>query len=78
MGPDATEEESFIKAMSGSIDIFINRMMSDHQRGRSIYTDSSVQTLFQTISQMHPQLVNTTKQLEDQRSMFSFRDMLLL
>lgn len=42
-------------------------MRSNSQRGRSIAVDSSVQSLFNVISNMHPQLMKYVQQQEDFR-----------
>jgi len=69
------DREQFLAALRSSIEIFVNRMRSNSQRGRSIANDSSVQTLFMTLTAMHPQLLQYIHQQEDQRgplSHFSF------
>lgn len=45
----------------------MNRMKSNSQRGRSIANDSSVQSLFNVITNMHPQLMKYTQEQEDMR-----------
>lgn len=47
----------------------MNRMKSNSQRGRSIANDSSVQSLFNVITNMHPQLMKYTQEQEDMRGM---------
>ena len=63
----AEDREQFLAALRSSIEIFVNRMRSNSQRGRSIANDSSVQTLFMTLTAMHPQLLQYIHQQEDQR-----------
>jgi len=63
----AEDREQFLAALRSSIEIFLNRMRSNSQRGRSIANDSSVQTLFMTLTAMHPQLLQYIHQQEDQR-----------
>jgi len=63
----AEDREQFLSALRSSIEIFVNRMRSNSQRGRSIANDSSVQTLFMTLTAMHPQLLQYVHQQEDQR-----------
>lgn len=71
-GSDSVEDrEQFLAALRSSIEIFVNRMRSNSQRGRSIANDSSVQTLFMTLTAMHPQLLQYIQQQEDQRGTFS-------
>ena len=45
----------------------MNRMKSNQARGRSIANDSSVQTLFLTINQMHPQLLKYVNEQDEAR-----------
>ncbi|WAQ96005.1 HGS-like protein, partial [Mya arenaria] len=64
-----TEEDpaQFLHALNSSVEIFVNRMRSNSTRGRSIAVDSSVQSLFNVISNMHPQLMKYVQQQEDLR-----------
>jgi len=72
-GSGSTEDrEQFLAALRSSIEIFVNRMRSNSQRGRSIANDSSVQTLFMTLTAMHPQLLQYIHQQEDQRGKAHF------
>ena len=66
--PTADDDVEFLRALQSSIQIFVNRMRSDHSRGRSIANDSAVQGLFMTISQMHPQLLKCVHEQEELRS----------
>ncbi|XP_033096306.1 hepatocyte growth factor-regulated tyrosine kinase substrate-like isoform X2 [Anneissia japonica] len=61
------EKFAFLSALSASIDTFNNRMNSNSMRGRSIASDSTVQSLFMQISSMHPQLLTMMQELEDGR-----------
>lgn len=56
-----------MRALHSSLEIFVNRMKSNSQRGRSIANDSSVQSLFNVITNMHPQLMKYTQEQEDMR-----------
>ncbi|XP_070581327.1 hepatocyte growth factor-regulated tyrosine kinase substrate-like [Ptychodera flava] len=74
---DSDDSEQFLQMLSTNIDVFVNRMKSDSQRGRSIANDTSVQGLFQTITTMNPQLMKIIDELEDKRnSMESLQDKL--
>ncbi|XP_062594455.1 hepatocyte growth factor-regulated tyrosine kinase substrate-like [Saccostrea cucullata] len=66
-GADEGDQEQFLRALKSSLEIFVNRMKSNSQRGRSIANDSSVQSLFNVISNMHPQLMKYTQEQEDMR-----------
>ncbi|XP_041362531.1 hepatocyte growth factor-regulated tyrosine kinase substrate-like isoform X3 [Gigantopelta aegis] len=61
------DQVQFLNALQSSIEIFVNRMRSNSQRGRSIANDSSVQSLFTVISNMHPQLLKYIQEQEDLR-----------
>ena len=50
-----------------SVEIFLNRMRSDEIRGRSIANDSTVQSLFQSINNTHPTLIQYMNELEEKR-----------
>ena len=62
------DKEKFLEALRSSIEIFVNRMSSNSARGRPISNDSSVQTLFLSLSQMHPQLLQHIQDQEESRS----------
>ena len=66
-GETEEDPEQFLNALNSSVEIFVNRMRSNSQRGRSIATDSSVQSLFNVISNMHPQLMKYVQGQEDLR-----------
>lgn len=65
---DDSDQEQFLNALHSSVEIFVNRMRSNSIRGRSIATDSSVQSLFTVIGNMHPQLLKHIQEREDARS----------
>ncbi|VDL98569.1 unnamed protein product [Schistocephalus solidus] len=70
--PLTTEkQEEFLKALRKSLDVFVNRMRINSQRGRSIANDSTIQTLFHTLHVMHPQLLQYASGLEQRRGEFS-------
>jgi len=62
--------DQYLGALRSSIEIFVNRMKSNSQRGRSIANDSSVQTLFMTLNAMHPQLVSYIHEQEEKRGTY--------
>ena len=66
-GETEEDPDQFLHALNSSVEIFVNRMRSNSQRGRSIATDSSVQSLFNVISNMHPQLMKYIQGQEDLR-----------
>ena len=66
-GEADNDQVQFLNALQSSIEIFVNRMRSNSQRGRSIANDSSVQSLFNVISNMHPQLLKYIQEQEDLR-----------
>lgn len=67
-GETEEDPDQFLHALNSSVEIFVNRMRSNSQRGRSIATDSSVQSLFNVISNMHPQLMKYVQGQEDLRA----------
>lgn len=67
---DDDDQQQFLHALKSSVEIFVNRMKSNSQRGRSIANDSSVQSLFNVISNMHPQLMKHTHEQEELRAHF--------
>nr|KAF6456364.1 hepatocyte growth factor-regulated tyrosine kinase substrate [Rousettus aegyptiacus] len=65
---DAEESHAqFLKALQNAVSTFVNRMKSNHVRGRSITNDSAVLSLFQSINGMHPQLLELLNQLDERR-----------
>nr|CAB3252711.1 hepatocyte growth factor-regulated tyrosine kinase substrate L homolog [Phallusia mammillata] len=66
-GSDIPENEELLTNLRTSVEIFMNRMKSDQLRGRSIANDSTVQTLFQSINNTHPMLIQFMNELEEKR-----------
>ncbi|XP_049632101.1 hepatocyte growth factor-regulated tyrosine kinase substrate [Suncus etruscus] len=69
-GQDGEAEENhaqFLKALQNAVTTFVNRMKSNHVRGRSVINDSAVLSLFQSINAMHPQLLELLNQLDERR-----------
>lgn len=56
--------------MRTQVEIFVNRMKSNSSRGRNIVTDSSVQTLFMTLTSYHSKLLTHIKDMDDKRMWF--------
>ncbi|KAM7351445.1 hepatocyte growth factor regulated tyrosine kinase substrate [Cochliomyia hominivorax] len=68
--PKSTDEQKideFAANMRTQVEIFVNRMKSNSSRGRSISNDSSVQTLFMTLTGLHSQQLSYIKELDDKR-----------
>ncbi|XP_076448857.1 hepatocyte growth factor-regulated tyrosine kinase substrate-like [Babylonia areolata] len=65
-----SDKAQFLAALQSSLEIFVNRMRSNSQRGRPIANDSSVQSLFTVISNMHPQLLKYQQEMEDSRAYY--------
>ncbi|XP_013112639.1 hepatocyte growth factor-regulated tyrosine kinase substrate isoform X2 [Stomoxys calcitrans] len=68
--PKSTDEQKideFAANMRTQVEIFVNRMKSNSSRGRSIANDSSVQTLFMTLTGLHSQQLSFIKELDDKR-----------
>ncbi|CAH8870765.1 unnamed protein product [Trichobilharzia szidati] len=73
--PDVPEltnpkQEEFLEALRGSIEFFVNRLQSNNQRGRNISSDTTVQALFLTLNDMHPQLLKYKHFMEERRAYF--------
>ena len=73
-GETDEDPEQFLNALNSSVKIFVNRMRSNCQRGLSIATDSSVQSLFNVISNMHPQLMKYVQGQEDLRGIHVYKN----
>ncbi|KAM8947773.1 hepatocyte growth factor-regulated tyrosine kinase substrate isoform 2-T2 [Pelodytes ibericus] len=66
-GESEENHDQFLKALQNAVTTFVNRMKSNHMRGRSITNDSAVLSLFQSINNMHPQLLDLLNQLDERR-----------
>ncbi|XP_030064530.1 hepatocyte growth factor-regulated tyrosine kinase substrate isoform X4 [Microcaecilia unicolor] len=66
-GESEENHEQFLRALQNAVTTFVNRMKSNHMRGRSITNDSAVLSLFQSINNMHPQLLELLNQLDERR-----------
>ncbi|XP_038632941.1 hepatocyte growth factor-regulated tyrosine kinase substrate isoform X5 [Scyliorhinus canicula] len=66
-GESEENHDQFLKALQNSVVTFVNRMKSNHIRGRSITNDTAVLSLFQSINNMHPQLLELLNQLDEKR-----------
>ncbi|GCC20398.1 hypothetical protein chiPu_0018957 [Chiloscyllium punctatum] len=66
-GESEENHDQFLKALQNSVVTFVNRMKSNHMRGRSITNDTAVLSLFQSINNMHPQLLELLNQLDEKR-----------
>lgn len=64
---DEVQIDEFAANMRTQVEIFVNRMKSNSSRGRSISNDSSVQTLFMTLTSLHSQQLTYIKELDDKR-----------
>ena len=68
--PKTTDEQKideFAANMRAQVEIFVNRMKSNSSRGRSISNDSSVQTLFMALTNLHSEQLSYIKELDDKR-----------
>ncbi|KAL4648717.1 hepatocyte growth factor-regulated tyrosine kinase substrate-like isoform X1 [Arapaima gigas] len=66
-GESEENHTQFLKALQNAVTTFLNRMKSNQMRGRSITNDSAVLSLFQSINNMHPQLLELLNQLDERR-----------
>ena len=65
---DPQDDETFLRHLESCVEVFVNRMKSDSARGRSIAIDSSVQSLFMSLSHMHPKLLQIIQKMEEKRA----------
>ncbi|XP_068141573.1 hepatocyte growth factor-regulated tyrosine kinase substrate [Drosophila tropicalis] len=65
--PDEVQIDEFAANMRTQVEIFVNRMKSNSSRGRSISNDTSVQTLFMTLTSLHSQQLTYIKEMDDKR-----------
>nr|CAG4643924.1 EOG090X05AE [Lepidurus arcticus] len=57
----------FVQRLRGQVEMFLNRLRSNSSRGRWVANDSSVQSLFLSLTQAHPSLLQHIAALDDQR-----------
>lgn len=62
----------FIEEVKKLMDLFLTRMRSDQQRGRTITNDTAVQSLFIQLQHMHPKLLAYIKFQEDARGVCNY------
>lgn len=69
-----TEEDqtvdAFLDTLRQQIEMFVNRMKSNSSRGRSIAHDTSVQSLFMSITHMHSQLLTYIQNQDNSRARY--------
>ena len=61
------ESREFVEGMRRTIDSFTVKMRSLMARGRPLASDTSIQTLFQSLLQLHPLLLELVKRNEELR-----------
>lgn len=62
--PDFRE---FVDTLRTKIEIFVNRIRNDQARGRSVVTDSGIQSMFVDLTSLHAQLLKHMSDLDDRR-----------
>ena len=65
------ESREFVEGMRRTIDSFTVKMRSLMARGRPLASDTSIQTLFQSLLQLHPRLLELVKRNEELRGALS-------
>lgn len=66
--PDENSDlDPFLITLRKSLNMFINRMNSNKNRGRPIANDSSVQSLFLSITNQHSELIKHMQEEDDRR-----------
>ena len=56
-----------LSSIKNTLDLFVRRMQEVNASGRSIATDMSVQTMFQSLTAMHPQLLAEIESLKREK-----------
>ena len=64
------EIDAFMDELKRLLELFVNRMRSDSQRGRSITNDTAVQSLFLQLQHLQPKLLSYIKYQEDARGYY--------
>lgn len=64
---ESSDLDRFSATLRKSLDMFINRMNSNKNRGRPIAYDSSVQSLFLSITNQHSELIKHMQDEDDRR-----------
>eukprot|EP00117_Sycon_ciliatum_P030467 scpid58309/ scgid5913/ Hepatocyte growth factor-regulated tyrosine kinase substrate; Hrs; Protein pp110 len=68
-GGKEEQDTNVLKAsLQQSIDMFVDRMQAVHNSGRSIALDASVQTLFHSLSAMHPPLLAAIEEQDREKA----------
>lgn len=67
---DNSDIDSFISNLKSALEIFVNRMSSNNQRGRPIANDTAVQSMFMNITNMHSHLLKYIQEQDDKRVYF--------
>lgn len=67
---ESSESDAFVQTMEKSIEMFIDRMNNVRYKGKHIAMDSTVQSLFQSLSAMHPQLIKLIEDEEESKAKY--------
>lgn len=67
---EVVNSDVFIQTMEKSIEKFVERMNTVSMKGKHIAMDSTVQSLFQSLSVMHPQLIKLLEDEEDSKAKY--------
>lgn len=71
--PSSLEDQTidnFVDTLRSQIEMFVNRMKSNSSRGRPIANDTSVQSLFMSITHMHSQLLGYIQTQDNARGTY--------
>lgn len=60
----SSSSNPMLSSIKNTLDLFVRRMQEVNASGRSIATDMSVQTMFQSLTAMHPQLLAEIESLK--------------
>lgn len=64
------DEMKFVAEVQSTAEVFMNRLKSCQIRNRPIATDSSIQSLFIKVTEMHSQLLSLIEKYESRRNHF--------
>lgn len=71
-GPSQVSEvsEAMIKNFQSNVEMLIERMQKVSGQGKHIAMDATVQSLFQTVSAMHPQILRLIEEQEEEKAKY--------
>lgn len=68
--PTSEVSEAMVKTFQGNVEMLLERMQKVSGQGKHIAMDATVQSLFQTVSAMHPQILRLIEDQEEEKAKF--------